>query len=319
MRRLRPYLIVLLGAAYVGAMVFAAFTFEHTDALLAIEWADVGLLSLLGLAGLLHSGLLLRIAVRVAGAQIGNIESVGLACANALLDYLPLRAGLGFKAAYLASVHRLPISSFASLTLVTFAIAALCAGVLGVAASLWLLGYSDTGRLSLILMTAAYAAVTAGGVFMILGSGKLHLLPLPIWAKRHVDALSAAILTLSRQRTFQVQALAITLSMLLVIALRLYFVTGLLEVPVSFAEAVLLSTSTSIARLVSFLPAGLGVREAALSATLVAVGGEAEAGIMVAAIDRVVVLVWAAIVGGIWIVSSRRRPGNAVPEEGVKC
>jgi uncharacterized protein (TIRG00374 family) len=156
-------------------------------------------------------------------------------------------------------------------------------------------------------MAYAYGAMAACGLSMVVAGGYLDRVPLPSLVSRYAETLIRSIAALSRRRSFQVRAYPITLTILIVLAVRLYLVAGVLDSPVSAGEAILLGTAMAVSTLVNIMPAGLGVREVALSATFVALGGSVETGLMVAAADRLISLVLTALVGILWMVSARRQ------------
>lgn len=304
---MRRYVLSLLVLAYIAVIIYAVLRFADSDAVLSIGWKDVIWLSLLSLTNIVLNGIFLREACRALGCFLTGVEAVGLASANALLNYLPLRPGMGFKAVYLASVHRLPVAAFASIAGISVAVALICAGLLGATASLWLLRAPDSSNTSLIVIAVAYAAMASGGLALIVAGGYILRIPLPSSVRRYTDTLTRSIAALSRQRAFQARAYPLTTTVIIIVSVRLYLVAGLLDSPVSAGEAVLLGTAAAISTFVNILPAGLGVREAALSATFVALGSSAETGLLVGAVDRLVALVWAALVGTLWLVAARRQ------------
>ena len=317
--RMRRYVLSALAVVYLAALVYVVAGFEHSRLLLTLSWTDFAVLSILSLATTILNGLFLKVACHALGCQIAKIEAVGLASANSLLNYLPLRVGLGFKAAYLASVRGLSVSGFASITGVSAAMTFVCAGVLGAGTSLWQWQFSVPRQTSLGVLGALYVATAVLGVTLIMGGDAiLNRLRLPWGLSRFSAPLSGALSTLTRDMAFQFQTYGLNLAILMVVAARLYFVSLLVDAPVTLSEAILLSTAAAVAVFVSILPAGLGVREAALSATYVVLGGSLETGLLLSTIDRIVSLFWAIIVGSVWLWASRHQIGGLASNETVE-
>ena len=316
--RMRRYVLSALAVVYLAALVYVVAGFEHSRLLLTLSWTDFAVLSILSLATTILNGLFLKVACHALGCQIAKIEAVGLASANSLLNYLPLRVGLGFKAAYLASVRGLSVSGFASITGVSAAMTFVCAGVLGASISLWQWQFSEPRQITLGVLGALYGATAVLGATLILGGAGLKRLRLPWGLSRFSAPLSGALSTLTRDMAFQFQTYGLNLAILMVVAARLYFVSLLVDAPVTLSEAILLSTAAAVAVFVSILPAGLGVREAALSATYVVLGGSLETGLLLSTIDRIVSLFWAIIVGSVWLWASRHQIGGLASNETVE-
>ncbi|MCJ7792316.1 MAG: flippase-like domain-containing protein, partial [Dehalococcoidia bacterium] len=101
----------------------------------------------------------------------------------------------------------------------------------------------------------------------------------------------------------------IRMGILVVLTLKTYLVAQLLEIPVTISGAFLLCTASTVARVVSIFPGGLGIVEAAMSATYVILGGNLESGILLSVVDRIINLIATVIMGGSWLLFSRKQIG----------
>ena len=315
---MRKAIAYSLTVAYVGAIVYVLTRLDASRSLLTIRWYEILPLFGLGVTTSAVNAAVLRMTCAALKCGVPWAEAFGLASANGLFNALPVRAGLGFKAAYLVSLRRLPIAGFASITGVTAAFTFVTAGLLGAVAAVvsWLSDSQDSGSMGLVGL--AYVLTSIVGIAALVLGPTLLRLRFPWGLKRFAVPLAAAASSLTASPLFVTRLAVVVLLGVLVVTLRLFVITALVDEPIGVLSAVLLSTSGTLAMYASVVPGGLVVREAAISGTFVAVGGGLEAGVVIATLDRALSVFRDVIIGGAWLVIVRKHLAGLVGQSSAR-
>lgn len=195
---------------------------------------------------------------------------IQLIAASHLLNYLPLRAGLLGRAAYLKYHHGL---SWGGSLRIMVVVATLTGITLGAMIALTVAGTGLTGTQRLIVALMA----------MVLAS-----IAMP-WLGRFLLGTPAA---------FAWTWLAVRVADLAVTGLRLWAAFAIIDMPISPGEAILLAAVRSAVGLIGVTPNGLGISEWAIAAvTALLSPGMVAAGAAAAVIDRVVELLVTLVTG----------------------
>ena len=306
---MKRYLAFAFVTVYIVALIYIVCNFWDSSAISTAKWKNIAVLSLLYMLAIGLSGEVTRITCVALGHQLSRVESIGIASANSLLNYLPFRPGAGFQAAYLISVVGLSLSKFmlfGGFLLLTILI---CNGFVGIIASVfeWRLFSPKHGVLG--MLAAIYALIALAGIAVTIGGRLIQHLWLPFKLQRFTKEMSANLYLLTRNRLFIIRVYGIIMGILVVLTLKTYLVAQLLEIPVTISGAFLLCTASTVARVVSIFPGGLEIVEAAMSATYVILGGNLESGILLSVVDRIINLIATVIMGGSWLLFSRKQIG----------
>lgn len=95
-------------------------------------------------------------------------------------------------------------------------------------------------------------------------------------------------------------------------ALRLWLAAEALGQHIGLSQALALSVAGAVTVAVGFLPGGLGLREFLVAALSPLIGIPFNTGVLMASVDRLVWLVFLAVVA-LWLSASNRRPGSDRP------
>lgn len=284
-RRLGPVLAIVLVAA-IAAYVFSdprrLRDLARLDPVsLAAAWVTV----LLSLAA---SARLFQLVLARVGARAGFGDMLLLQNAGTVLSLFPLKGGSVLRALYLRQRYGLEVGRlgvfFGFLLLLSI-------GVSSAAAALVLAGSGElAGRRW--LLTALLAALA-------LGSLAVAAAPAPPFLARwkrlaRLDELRRA--ATARPGAWLAPA-GWVIVQFAVAAARIAVLYRGVGVALTAAEALVLAALGSAALALAITPAALGVRELVLGGGAAALGLTMEVGLLVALVERAVVLVWALVVG----------------------
>jgi len=225
----------LIGAVLLLAAAAAVWRQREivNDALASVRHPDVMQLALLLsaiLANLMLSALMLSLLMSRYG-RVGVFEMQALVAASALLNYLPLRAGMFGRIAWHKTVNHIPATDSARTIMQAIVISAGC---------------------------AVYIAVVAAIA---------HAMPKALWPGA---ALPVPILLLAAlHRNLRIWALAILFRYLDLglWALRYHVAFALIGAPIEPSGALAFACISMMANLVPFVSNGLGLREWAIGLT----------------------------------------------------
>jgi uncharacterized membrane protein YbhN (UPF0104 family) len=202
-----------------------------------------------------------------------------------LLNYAPMKLGTLFRANYLKNHYSLSYTNFAAFS---FYITFLMTGVSCVTASLCLILYYPINTLPAIVM-CVILVITSLISFLLL------FFPVPEFAGKlkNVKLLGNLLLARSAMSSdfkillYTMISLAASFGL---IAIRLYIIYHSLGIKVDFAGCLILGAMTFVTLFVSFTPGSLGIQEAVLSFGAVVLNVPFEQGVLVAMIDRAIIM-----------------------------
>lgn len=278
--------LLLLGAslAYVLSNQQRLQGLERLDAAtLAAAWATV----LLSIAA---SARLFQLVLARVGTRAGFGDMLLLQNASTVLALFPLKGGSVLRALYLRQRYGLDVGRlgvfFAFLLLLSIGVtAALAAAVLATT------GDGLAGRRG--ALAALLAAVALGALLAA-------VVPPPERLRRRLPIV-ARLDDLRRSATTRfgdwVRPAGWVVVQFAVAAVRIAVLYRGLGIGLTAPEALVLAALGNAAMMVAITPAALGVRELVLGGGAVALGLSMEVGLLVALIERAVVLAWALVVG----------------------
>ena len=216
-----------------------------------------------------------------------------------LLNYVPMKAGTFFRAAYLRRHYGLSYTLFSAFFLYLSLLMVATSTGLGLAVLLSVYGLREPG-----------SKILAGALFAVCAVSWILLLS-PIRQPRG-DAAWAALLrqflsgreTMISQRRKSVVMVACLLLSFATSAVRLMLIYGKLQVAVNPAVFLILGGVAYLITFLSLTPGSLGIRELLLGATGSLLGVPQELAILAAMVDRAVIISYAFVLGGLsalWI------------------
>lgn len=285
-RRLGAVLALLLLAAslaYVVANPHRLGDLERLDAAsLAAAWATV-------LLSMMASARLFQLVLARVGTRAGFGDMFLLQNASTVLSLFPLKGGSVFRALYLRQRYGLDVGRlgvfFVFLLLLTL-------GVTSALAAAVLIGTGGG-------LGGRRAALASLLVLLALGALLAAVVPTPRFLRRwamvaRLDELRRAALTGVAD---WVRPAGWVIVQFAVAAVRIGVLYRGLGIGLTAPEALVLAALGNAALAVAVTPAALGVRELVLGGGAVALGLSMEVGLLVALIERAVVLAWAVVVG----------------------
>ena len=306
---MKKYLALAFVAVYIIGLVYVVDRFWDPNLISGVGWKFIAGLTLLYMLAISLFGEASKVICVALGHQLSRSEAIGLTSANSLLNYLPFRPGAGFQGAYLISVVGLSLTNFLLFGAFLFLMNLICNGFLGFIAAVAEWRMYSPENVDLGMLATIYALIALTGIGLMFGSSLIRHLWLPFKLRRFTEAISDNLYLLTGNRLLLIRISGIMMAMLMLSALRIYLEAELFEIPLTISGAFLLCTASIVSRLVSISPAGLGIVEAAMSATYSVLGGSLESGILLSAFDRIINLAASIIMGGSWLLISRKQVG----------
>ena len=271
---LKQILIAFGSIAFAGAIVFAI---KRTDFSVL---SDASLFELIGLAAgitvnLLLTGVLFWAVTLPFDAKpvVGLGKMVQLILSSSVLNYLPLRAGLLGRAAYLKAKHQLPIKQSGIILLIVLVMGAVVLGSIG---------------LSIVICPMQYQTQT----ILMVSLGLLAICPYAI--KPVIQKLTARTIGKDIILAWGL----IRLADMFVVGIRTWFAFTIAGCPISYTQAVAMGAVGMLVSLLGLTPNGLGLREwAMVGMTLLISQHNAAAGITAALVDRAMEVLVVCLVG----------------------
>jgi len=240
-------------------------------------------------------GLPNQIMVAYLGAPLRFGQWASLAFASTLANYIfPLRAGAALRAGYLKRVCRFPFIKFASSMAVLYILAILVNSMLGLSAMAWI--YMKKGEVSwpLVSLLAATVFICIGLILLTPMAGKERA---GTGFQRHLSSFRAGWDLLRKNPSLLIQAALLSLVLTSLSAVALYVSFTAIGSPIDASSSLLLASLGALSLFISVTPAGIGIREAVILFTGMAVGVSPEASLLAGTLERTVGIVVALVLG----------------------
>ena len=277
---------------------------------LNVSPVNLVLLSLLDILFIGLNGVRIKVLTDIFGIPLRPLEWFGLSATNSLLNYLPAQGGTITRGAYLRQIHNLPLSAFAASVAASYLITFMSMGFVGLIAMLGV--FLTRGLVSLELTGLLIALILASLLMMCVRWPARFQAEGPI-LNRLKRVWDGWLIIRSHRRTIRNLIILDVLSVLtyayrLILSFQIVSVTVTLWMALAIAPPAMLSVVTSLT------PGALGIKEAIVGWGADLLGASAARGIQAAAADRLIVVVWTAILG---VMFSLRLPGllRSVPQE----
>lgn len=211
-------------------------------------------------------------------------------CAQIALNYLPLKAGTLSSAGFLKARHSVRYRDFAVTFIQQYLLLLSSACILALLALFVAPALPDIQARGVAIVLAA---ISLGCVGILAWDGFWKFLPGKI--RSRLDNSSRGLHVFREAPRIGFQALLLSLLMAIAAVARIWLLFSAIHQPIGISGATLVSAAMQASLVVSITPAGLGITEAAagLTAKLALMG--TKIGVLVAAMDRLVILLLAVL------------------------
>lgn len=247
-----------------------------------ISYLNIAILAVLGFLILFLNGLMLKIFLYPFNISMSLSECFGVSAISAMGNYLaPFGGGTVGKAVYLKRRYDFPYSAFLALMSVTSILDILMAILLGSGVVIFTgnMLYPWKGAFLLLFLTLVIALVA---VFSL-----NRLIPDIKFFKIARDALEGWRMLCGR-RYMMTKISMLLLTNYLLSSAELFTGYGAFSVGISPADAILLSTISSLSSIIRFTPANIGFQEAVIASSSHLLGVGLREGLLAAGLLRVV-------------------------------
>ena len=282
-------LVVILG-------VTGVYIVNHADDLrsvLNVSLVNLVMLSLLDILFIGLNGVRIKVLTDIFGVHLRSLEWLGLSAANSLLNYLPAQGGTITRGAYLRRAHNLPLSAFAASVAASYLITFMTMGILGLIAMLGV--FLSRGLVSLELTGLLVALILASLLMMrVRWPARLQAEgPILSRLKRVWDVW----LIIRRHRRTVAELVLLDVLGGMTYACRLILSFQIVSVTVTLWMAMAMAPLAMLTIVISLTPGALGIKEAVVGWGAAMLGASAARGIQAATADRLIMVVWMAILG----------------------
>lgn len=254
------------------------------------------LVTLFYLAGRWFDGIRLKILVAHYGLTLPRCECFGLSIMYPFYNHFFPNAGLVTNAQYMKSKYGFKYRLSVAVGLIRVIMAVIICGIVGAWGSIAYMSHNNTHSLLYILFFYLFLITAAiSGLFI----------PVPAIVKRYsfLNKLSEAVTGMKNLRKefklfFKLSIVQAVL--VLIFVARYYFVYKSLSINVPFINVAAIMPLTFIANLLNIVPANFAIREAIIGATSVLIGNTLSEGLLVASLDRIVIVTNLLVFGSIF-------------------
>jgi len=285
-----PYIFSLV--ILVGFIIYLYQNFEQYRQLLQLSLNSIFVLIGLSLLLLAGQGLINYFLYRALNASVSLNESIGLSTINALANQLPIAGGIIAKGVYLKKKHQLTYTHYLSATLALYTGFVAVNGFIGLIILLYLA--LSSGILPPLILIIGFSGLTAS-ILLLWIPTNIPFLP-DRWQKKLI-VLMEGWQILSQNPILLVQLIGIQMTLVLVVAGRLWVSFHILSQDISFPHCILLSAATILTRLISIAPGGLGIREAIVAGVAATFGFDAGISMVAVGLERLVATLVVIILG----------------------
>lgn len=277
----------LLLVVAVATITYFIVREDMLGVLLDVEVGLLGWIMLISGIGLAIRGQQLAVVTRPYGVRFSRGESTGLSALHTLSNYLPGRAGILVRGAYLYRFHQVSAADYTAVTALWLVGSLLSAVLLGLAVSA--VAVQEVHRsLTLMVFGASGAALIAGYAaleFIVSrGTGNTR-------ATRWLHRVQRGLRLWREPGVWRAWFAVWSFGLLLVMALRYWLALTALGDTSGFAAALIIQCLVSLSVLVSVTPGNVGVREGVAAFGAMLTGVDPQIALLAALIDRAAALV----------------------------
>lgn len=307
--RRRPALFRLLRAV-VGAVIVVAFAWYLWDqraklatALEATVWHFSSLCVLIAVSWLLN-GAQAHVIYRAVSIPVSVWEGTMLSVAGSFGNHLPMRAGTVLRALYLKTVHGLRFARFGGISGLRMLLTVIAAGTMGCAA-LIVISLQGVATAPLELTLIFLALVVVPLVLLRVPFSRIRFVPSRL--QKIVHDFADAYNELRRQPKVAFYVVLLLLAQYGVLSLRFIVSADAVGAEIAPAFLLLMAPLAALMSFIAITPGGLGLREGVMGFVTMSIGFSFSDGIFVGTVDRAVLLLMTALLGGIsfWLLWRR--------------
>jgi len=292
------------GGLILCAVVWVVRNAEKVSGALSLRPMHLALLVPLVILSPPVMGLVNQILAAHLGAPLRFRQWLALSFASTLANYvLPMRAGAALRAGYFKRVGNLPVTKFASMMAVAYVLTLGVNSALGLAA----LGsfYLEKHLVSWPLLATFLVMLCACLVVVALPSRARQAEP-PAGLRGVVARVHAGWHLLRKSPALLAKVAGLSLASTALYVARLYVAFAAVGHPVSLSGCMLVAALAALSTFLAVTPGGLGVREAAILYSSLAVGVAPEVSLLAAAMDRAAAVAVVLVLGALATVSISR-------------
>lgn len=256
------------------------------------------------------TGLLNQVMATHLGAPLPLCEVIPLGLASSAANYfLPMRAGAGLRAGYFKKRCNLPLTAFASSMAAVYVMTLLANALMGLLAMT--VSWCREGIWSWAVFFVLFA-VAGGCLIAIVFSPKPREGTYGSKLLNYLIRIHHGWDMLRRSPSVLAKSAGLSVLLTLTLMIRLFVVYSALGRPVSMDGCLLVAAMTAVSTFVSITPAGLGIREAMILFSSVAIGVSAEVSLLAAAADRAVAVGVLVLAGPASMLYLSRKSGQSL-------
>ena len=251
------------------------------------------LVALTYICGRFLDGIKLRMVLSHFGLNLKKYESFGICMMVPFYNLIFPNAGIVTSALYLKSKYELKFRHFISVGLIKFISTVVSCSLIGICASI--IYMMRRGTFSLLLPLAIYVAT-------LLTLLTLFLVPIPLSLKRFPLFLKLfnvleGLQDLRSDKRLILSLIFLQTGVTSLFLFKYYIIFKALSLNAPFLSISAVMPMTALSNLVNLIPANLAIREAVVSGSSALIGYTLADGLLVAAIDRAVLLTIVLLIG----------------------
>ena len=240
------------------------------------------------------------ILLREEGAAIGFWEGLLLSAGTILVNHSPFRPGTIFRLHYLKKVHGVRYVRASSIFSIRLVCVVFMTGVFGLFGII--VGYVSFERpIDMTILVLFFLLIVASLLLYILPKPKILR-----YNNKFIDALNDFTIgfeSVRKQHKLVVKIIALTFVRFIIMAGRLYFTFQAIRVSIPIWVLFLIAPATTLATIVSILPAGnLGLREGIIGYLTSVSGQEFKTGFFAGTVDRAILFTLTFLLGTIGLI-----------------
>jgi hypothetical protein len=293
------------------------YLYKHSEDLVRVQnlsvW-EVVTLSILVFLSHIIGMLKFWLMVRGFKVPISLFDAFVLTESGAILNIVPLNVGSGFRAAYLKQVYRFKFVNFGVGFVGLLFSNLVSAGILGLVFLIVFAGRSESlyalfiALIILPLMLFALARFLPQVSTVGLNKGRIRS-----WLAKLYSSIIEGIKTVMSKPGVFFFWLGLDLISGLLLGIRYWLIGQYLGYQVDFNSAIVMQSVSRLTAFFTFMPSGaLGIREVLTGFGSVGLGDSVVSGVMISTMDRVIVMVYLMIVGGISLFIARRKIARSI-------
>ncbi len=312
-RYLRLILLALLCLGLLAALAsYLYINAEKYKQLLHLSVIGVIALLVLAFTFPVFNGFINIYMFQSLSVNLSYPEGFLLAAAATLANQLPLPGGILARGMYLKKKHGLSYTQYFGSQLALFLCAFAINGFLGL--GVLIVAFLSTGSVPPPILLIAFTMMAATILVLWL---PLERITIPAALRRWTQQALQGWTLFSHYPVVLLKLIGLEIITTVLLAMRYWVAFHMLSQNVTMGQVLLFSCASILTQLISFLPGGLGVREAIVGGIALVLGFDFAVSVAAVGLDRLVSTVVVVLVGGISTVILGRIISETPFESGV--